>query len=65
MKKKQSQWQGELQAAQAAMSKTNSDKAIDDKTKAKARDEYQKVYNKRSEFRKQEMTGFVWVYLQK
>ena len=65
MKKKQSEWQGELQAAQAAMSKTLGDKAIDDKTKAKAREEYQKVYDKRSEFMKQEMTGFVWVYLQK
>jgi len=65
MKKKQSEWQGELQAAQAALSKTQSDKEIDAKTKAKARAEYQKVYNKRSEFMKQEMTGFVWVYLQK
>ena len=47
------------------MNKTDSDKAIDDKTKAKARATYRKVYNKRSEFMKQEMTGFVWVYLQK
>jgi hypothetical protein len=65
MKKKQSEWQGELQAALAALNKTNSDKTIDEKTKAKARADYQKVYNKRSEFMKQEMTGFVWVYLQK
>ena len=65
MKKKQSEWQGELQAAQAALSKTEREKEIDAKTKAKARAEYQKIYNKRSEFMKQEMTGFVWVYLQK
>ena len=65
MRKKQSEWQGELQAAQAALSKTEGDKEIDAKTKAKARAEYQKVYNRRSEFMKQEMTGFVWVYLQK
>src|SRR5262249_33846627 len=50
MKKKQSEWQGELQAAQAVMSKTVSDKEIDEKTKAKARADYQKVYDKRSEF---------------
>jgi hypothetical protein len=65
MKKKQSEWQGELQAAQAAVSKTERDKEIDEKTKAKARADYQKVYEKRSEFMKQEMTGFVWVYLRK
>lgn len=65
MKKKQAAWQGELQAAQEAMSKAERDKEIDAKTKAKAREEYQKIYQKRSEFIKQEMTGFVWVYLQK
>ena len=39
------------------MSKTERDKEIDDKTKAKARAEYQKLYQKQSEFMKQEMTG--------
>jgi hypothetical protein len=65
MKKKQSEWQGELQAAMEVMRKTDSDQTIDAKAKAKAREEYQKVYEKRSQFMKQEMTGFVWVYLRK
>ena len=37
----------------------------DEKARAKAADEYNKVYNRRSEFMREEMTGFVWVYLQK
>lgn len=65
MKTKQAQWQGDLQAAAAAMSKANSDKEADEKVKAKAREDYQKVYERRAEFIKQEMTGFVWVYLRK
>ena len=31
----------------------------------KAYEEYNKVYQRRSEFMKEEMTGFVWLYLQK
>jgi len=31
----------------------------------KAQQEYMKVYNKRTEFMTEEMTGFVWLYLQK
>jgi hypothetical protein len=39
----------------------------DEKEKArnKAYEEYSKVYRKRSEFMKEEMTGYVWLYLQK
>jgi hypothetical protein len=60
MKKKQAEWQGDFQAAAEAMSK-----AKDDKARAKAREEYDKVYSRRSEFMKEEMTGFVWLYLRK
>ena len=31
----------------------------------KANEQYQKVYERRSKFMKEEMTGFVWLYLQK
>ena len=57
LKKKLARWQGEVQAAAEVMSK-----AADDKSRTKAREEYDKVYQRRSEFMKQEMTGFVWLY---
>ena len=31
----------------------------------KASEEFSKVYNQRSEFMKEDRTGFVWLYLQK
>jgi len=37
----------------------------DGKASAKTAEEYNKVYARRSEFMREEMTGFVWVYLQK
>ena len=57
--KKYADWQKEFQAV------TNALNSADEKTRATAREEYQKVYNRRSEFMRQEMTGFVWLYLQK
>jgi hypothetical protein len=57
MRKKLAEWQGEFQAAAAVMSK-----AKDDKERKKAQAEYQRVYSRRSEIIKEEMTGFVWVY---
>jgi hypothetical protein len=36
-----------------------------EKEMRKVNEEYGKVYEKRSEFMKEEMTGFVWLYLQK
>lgn len=59
--KKHAAWQKEFQAAAAKLNKPEDDQ----QTRAKANEEYQKLYQKRSEFMKEEMTGFVWVYLQK
>ncbi len=57
MKKKFAKWQEDFQAAAAALSKSNGD--------AKAVEEYNKTYQRRSEFMNEEMTGFVWLYLRK
>jgi hypothetical protein len=59
-KKKYADWQNDFQAA---LKDLNSN--TDEKARAKAAEEYNKVYNRRSEFMREEMTGFVWVYLQK
>jgi hypothetical protein len=40
-------------------------KAEKEEARKKAYEEYSKVYRKRSEFMQEEMTGFVWLYLQK
>ena len=50
----------EFSAASKAMGQ-----AGDDKARAKAQEEYQKLYQRRSDFMREEMTGFVWLYLQK
>jgi FG-GAP-like repeat len=60
MQKKYAAWQKDFQAAAAALNKTR-----DAKDREKAMQEYQKVYGKRSAFMREEMTGFVWLYLQK
>ncbi len=60
MKKKLAEWQGEMQAMSAAMSK-----AKDDKEREKLNKEYSKHWQKRSEIIKEERTGFVWLYIQK
>ena len=57
--KKHAAWEKELDAAS---------KSLDDageKDRDSARDEYRKVYSRRTEFMHEEMTGFVWLYLQK
>jgi len=59
-KKKHAEWQKEFQAAQKGL-----DSAKDEKSRAKPIQEYQKVYDRRSEFMREERTGFVWLYLQK
>jgi hypothetical protein len=59
-KKKHADWQKDLQAVVTPL-----DSNTDDKGRAKAAEEYRKVFNRRSEFMREEMTGFVWVYLQK
>jgi hypothetical protein len=59
-KKKFARWQEDFKAASAALNGGG-----DAKAQAKAAEEYNKVYNRRSEFMNQEMTGFVWLYLRK
>ena len=61
-KKKFADWQNAFKAASAALGSA----AGDAKAQAKANEEYQrKVYSRRAEFMHEEMTGFVWLYLQK
>jgi hypothetical protein len=59
-RKKYAAWEKAFQAAQAALGS-----ARDAKARQKASEEYQKVYRQRSAFMHEEMTGFVWLYLQK
>jgi hypothetical protein len=58
--KKYAEWDKTFQAALASLSS-----ARDEKSREKALQEYQKVYGQRSAFMREEMTGFVWLYLQK
>jgi hypothetical protein len=58
--KKYADWDKAFQAAQESL---NSARDADSRQKAIA--EYQKVSSQRNEFMRQEMTGFVWLYLQK
>ena len=53
-------WNKEFQAAQESLKL-----ASDDAARKKATEEYHKVYRQRSAFMHEEMTGFVWLYLQK
>jgi hypothetical protein len=59
-KEKYAIWQKDVQAALKGLNSDN-----DEKARAKAMTEYNKVYQRRAEFMREEMTGFVWVYLQK
>jgi hypothetical protein len=59
-KKKYAEWQKDFQAAQAAFGKAQGAKA-----QQAASAEYSRIYNRRSEFMREERTGFVWLYLQK
>jgi hypothetical protein len=58
--KKYAEWEKSFQAALAALNS-----ARDAKSREKATEEYRKAYGRRSEFMREEMTGFVWLYLQK
>ena len=60
LQKKYAAWEKDFQAALAALNS-----AKDAKAREKATQEYQKVYGQRSAFMREEMTGFVWLYLQK
>jgi hypothetical protein len=59
-KQKLADWQKAIQAAAADLSKTP-----DDAARTKAYEEYRKLLEKKDEFMKEEMTGFVWLYLRK
>ena len=60
-KKKFAAWQKAVDKASKEVSSETADQA----KRTKANEEYQKLYNQRSEFMKEERTGFVWLYLQK
>jgi hypothetical protein len=59
-KKRYADWEKTFQAALATLNASR-----DASARQKATDAYQKLYNRRSEFMHEEMTGFVWLYLQK
>lgn len=59
-KKKRAAWD---KTTQDLAQKMNSEK--DQEKRQKANEEFQKLYQKRAEFVNEEMTGFVWLYLQK
>jgi hypothetical protein len=59
-KKKYADWKKDVLAATKALNENT-----DEKARAKVVEEYSKVFDRRSEFMREEMTGFVWVYLQK
>ena len=54
-------WEKAVQAALKEMSAVTDDSS----KRAKAQQEFSKVYNQRTEFMIEDRTGFVWVYLQK
>jgi hypothetical protein len=60
-KKKHAAWQSAVTTASKEMSSQTTDEA----KRTKAREEFSKLYQQRNEFMKEEMTGFVWLYLQK
>jgi hypothetical protein len=60
-KKKFAAWQKALEAA----SKELSSETADETKRNKANEEFHKLYEKRTEFMKEDRTGFVWLYLQK
>jgi hypothetical protein len=60
-KKKFASWQEAVQAASKAMAAAGEDAT----EQRKAREEFSKVYSRKSEFMHEDMTGFVWLYLQK
>lgn len=61
MKKRHAAWEEEMTVAGEAFNKAGTDP----KSREKASEEYSKVYRKKAEFMREEMTGYVWVYLRK
>lgn len=79
MKSKLKDWEKDFEKAMKALSEAQQkaekgekkkdeakkDEKDDEKSLEKATKEYHRVYEERSKFMKEEMTGFVWLYLQK
>ena len=73
MKSKLKEWTREFETAMKALSeaqqkvgdKKDATKPEDEKALEKAQAAYGKIYEQRSKFMKEEMTGFVWLYLHK
>jgi hypothetical protein len=60
-KKKFAAWQKSVDTVTKELSSEKADQA----SRAKANDEFSKIYNQRAEFMREDRTGFVWLYLQK
>jgi hypothetical protein len=60
-KKKFADWQKAVDKVSKEMSSETADQA----KRQKANEEFNKLYQRRSEFMKEDRTGFVWLYLQK
>jgi hypothetical protein len=60
-KKKFADWQNAVSSASKELSAETADK----EKRAKASAEFSKIYQQRSEFMKEDRTGFVWLYLRK
>jgi hypothetical protein len=60
-KKKFAAWQNAVAAASKKLSSETADQA----KRTKANEEFSKIYHQRTEFMKEDRTGFVWLYLQK
>ena len=58
---KRTDWEAKI----AAVSKEMNDEKADEAARNKAREKFQKLYEEREKFMKEERTGFVWLYLQK
>ena len=53
------------QAAVDTASKELASETADQATRTKANEEFSKLYQQRTQFMKEDKTGFVWLYLQK
>jgi hypothetical protein len=60
-KKKFDAWQKDIERVSKEMNAENVDQA----KRNKANEEFQKIYNQRTQFLKEDRTGFVWLYLKK
>jgi hypothetical protein len=63
----QTEWDATLAEVNTPVAAENADveKAAAEKKRAEAQTRIQELYRKRSSFIQEEMTGFVWLYLQK